>query len=197
MDMPNNSPSSENLVQLEENFRLNPQLCNFVELIYQKRFQPMQSHRDIANLGHHLTNYLLSAGPSITRRFLEGMASVMQVGKSHTMRRPISALNSDTLTHTTLFLMKLAPKLDNFSPSEVHKKLESRVVAQLVHELAAAFSNATIFVVTPHRVQRSLVTKELTSFGLSLRTRNSSSDSSRIWVDTAERLQGIPPTSAL
>jgi hypothetical protein len=188
-DTPTSSPS-EIFFQLEENFRMNPQLCNFVELIYQKRFQPMQSRREIANLGNYITKHLSNSPSSLVQGFLEGMASVMRFGKSHSMRPPSSELNSKTGTATTLFLMKLIPNLDHFSPSELHIRLESKIVAQLVLELAGAFTEGTIFVVTPHRVQRSLVSRELASFGLPLRSRDVDS-TARIWVDTTERMQGI------
>jgi hypothetical protein len=181
---------SEIFFQLEENFRMNPQLCNFVELIYQKRFQPMQSRREIANLGLCISKHLSTLPNSPVRGFLEGMADVMRFGKSQSMRPPLSDLRLKTGTATTLFLMKLIPKLDHFSPSELHIRLESKIVAQLVRELACAFVEDTIFVVTPHRVQRSLVSKELASFGLPLRGKDRDSKS-RIWVDTTERMQGM------
>ena len=179
------SSPSEIFFQLEENFRMNPQLCNFVELIYQKRFQPMQSRREIANLGLCITEHLSTCSYTPICGFLEGMAQVMRTGKSPSMRPPLSDVHSKVGTATTLFLMKLIPKLDHFSPSELHVRLESKIVAQLVQKLAGAFTEETIFVVTPHRVQRSLVTKELTSFGLSLRSRDAeSNEMARIWVDT-------------
>jgi len=184
-DEPPSSPVSEIFYQLEENFRLNPQLCNFVEIIYSKKFQPMQSRREIANLGQCIVQYLECSPPSMTSHFMRGMAEVMQSANSNIMRPPTSR----TPTATTLFLMKLLPRLDHFSPSELHLRLESQVVAQLVRDLASAFTEEKIFVVTPHRVQRSLVTKELISFGLQLRSREDSK-SWRIWVDTTERMQG-------
>lgn len=187
-DTPTSSPS-EIFFQLEENFRMNPQLCNFVEIIYQKRFQPMQSRREIANLGLCITEHLTTSSSSSIRGFLEGMADVMRFGKSQSMRPPLSDLHSKTGTATTLFLMKLIPKLNYFSPSELHVRLESKIIAQLVRELAGAFTEETIFVVTPHRVQRSLVSKELTSFGLSVRSPDVD-PKARIWVDTTERMQG-------
>jgi len=183
-DLPS-SPVSEIFYQLEENFRLNPQLCNFVELIYSKTFQPMQSRREISTLGQCIVQYLECSPASMTTHFLQGMAEVMQSAHSNIIRPPLSK----TGTPTTLFLMKLLPRLDHFSPSELHLRLESQVVAQLVRDLASAFTEEKIFVVTPHRVQRSLVTKELISFGLQLRSREDSK-SWRIWVDTTERMQG-------
>jgi len=186
------SSPSEIFFQLEENFRMNPQLCNFVELIYQNRFQPMQTRREIVNLAHCITEHLSNSSSSLVRGFLEGMADVMRFGKTESMRPPLSELNSKTGTATTLFLMKLIPNLDHFSPSELHIRLESKIVAQLVLELAGAFTEETIFVVAPHRVQRSLVSKELTSFGLPLRSREVDSKA-RIWVDTTERMQGTSP----
>src|SRR5208282_5029749 len=68
------SSPSEIFFQLEENFRMNPQLCNFVELIYQNRFQPMQTRREIVNLAHCITEHLSNSSSSLVRGFLEGMA---------------------------------------------------------------------------------------------------------------------------
>jgi AAA domain len=178
------TPTSEIFFQLEENFRMNPQLCNFVELIYQKRFLPMQSRREIANLGRSITERLTH---SSVRNFLEGMAEVMQFGRSRLMIAPTSFIHEKIPIATTLFLMNLVPPVDTFQPSELHVAMEAKVAAQLVQELQKTFTEETIFVVTPHRIQRSLVTRELTSYGLSLKT---ASDESRIWVDTTERMQG-------
>jgi hypothetical protein len=189
---PDSTPS-EMFFQLEENFRMNPQLCNFVEIIYQKRFQPMQSRREIALLGECILSHLLSSPGSRVSGFLQGMSEVMKVGRSEMMTPPISAVHARGTNATTLFMMKLVPKLEHFSPAELHVRLEARVVGELVRELTGAFTEETIFVVTPHRVQRSLITKELTLYGLKLRTRDNESEenSSRIWVDTTERMQGL------
>jgi hypothetical protein len=94
---------------------------------------------------------------------------------------------------TTLFMMKLVPNLGHFSPAELHVRLEAKVVGELVRELVGAFPDETIFVVTPHRVQRSLVSKELSLHGIALRNRedNDSEEKARVWVDTTERMQGI------
>src|SRR5204863_2237284 len=109
---PNIAPSSgasEIFFQLEENFRMNAQLCNFVELIYQKRFQPMRTRRQIANLGLCISEHLPNPSYSPVHGFLEGMAQVMQFGNSPSMRPPISGAYSKTGLATTLFLMKLIP----------------------------------------------------------------------------------------
>jgi AAA domain len=198
MEISGSSPS-EILFQLEENFRMNPQLCNFVELIYQKRFHPMQTRQEVSDLGCCIADHLASPIQSNIRHFLEGMASVMQFGTSKSMRPPISGINLKISMATTLFLMNLVPKLDHFSPSELHLQLESKIIAQLVRELSNAFKKETIFIVTPHRMQRSFVTKELLSFGISLRGHSSRDlvSTPRIWVDTTERMQGISPDSNL
>jgi AAA domain len=180
------SPESSTFVQLEENFRMNAQLCNFVELIYRKKFQPMPSRRQIINLGQVISAYLSSHSPPIVSPFLKGMAEVMESGKSNQMQSPDA-----TLKASPLFLMKLVPTLDRFAPVETHALLESKIVGRLIYELAAIFVEETIFVVTPHRVQRSLVTMELKTFDAPL--RSDSDKSGRIWVDTTERLQGKSP----
>ena len=187
------SSGSDMLYQLEENFRMNPQLCNFVELIYQKTFQPFQPRRAVANLGLNISKYLDTLpGPlSSIRQFLTGMSEVMRFTTSAILRAPQSHRGVRPKA-TTMFVLNLESRLDTFTPAEVHIAKEAKMVAELVRDLSVAFVDETIFVVTPHRVQRSLVTKELNKYGLPLRTRaNSSSDfSSRIWVDTTERMQG-------
>jgi hypothetical protein len=185
------SSPSEILFQLEENFRLNPQLCNFVELIYQKRFQPMQSRREIVNLGFCISEYLISSPGSKVQQFLNGMSEVMRFGNTRLMSSPTTEFHGQLPTATTLFLMNLVPKFDKFTPSETHVSMEAKVVGQLVRDLASAFTEETIFVVTPHRVQRSLVTKELTALGLPLKKDKCKPETEpRIWVDTTERMQG-------
>src|SRR5436305_13076361 len=90
------SPTSEIFFQLEENFRLNPQLCNFVELIYQKRFQPMHSRREIAHLGQQIQSYVstMTSSPTATvsrlAPFLNGMSEVLQFSKPNLMNSPIT-----------------------------------------------------------------------------------------------------------
>jgi hypothetical protein len=179
--------------QLEENFRMNPQLCNFVEIIYQKRFEPMRSRREIALLGEDIYTHISRSSACSVSGFLRGMSDVMKSGRSEMMSAPISAVHSRSGNATTLFMMKLVPNLGHFSPAEVHVRLEAKVVGELVRELAGAFPDETIFVVTPHRVQRSLVSKELSLHGIALRNRgeDGSDEKARVWVDTTERMQGI------
>lgn len=181
--------TSQICVQLEENFRMNLQLCNFVELIYHKRFQPMHNRREIANLSARIKNHLVTTSPKL-RKFLMGVADVMQFGNSNLMKSPTS-MDELEMGHpkaTSLFLMKLINNTECFSPSELHTSLETQVVSDLVLEVSKAFTHETIFVVTPHRVQRSLVTKQLMSMGVGIQEKDTSSQ--RIWIDTPERLQG-------
>lgn len=191
---PDTATPSEIFFQLEENFRLNPQLCNFVELIYQKRFQPMQSRREIALLGECISGHLTTSPTCSVSAFLQGMSEVMKAGVSEMMIPPISSVNSKRKVNaTTLFIMKLDANVRHFSPAELHVRLEAKVVGELVRELAGAYTEETIFVVTPHRVQKALISKELTLHGLALRTKDRDSEEEpRIWVDTTERMQGIP-----
>jgi len=180
---PDTSTPSEMFFQLEENFRLNPQLCNFVELIYQKRFQPMQSRRGIALLGECISTYLVTSSARSVSAFLEGMSEVMKAGASDMMIPPMASVHlRRTVNATTLFIMKLVANVGHFSPAELHVRLEAKVVGELARELAGAYTEETIFVVMPDRVQRRLISKELTLHGLALRTKDH--DTARIWVDT-------------
>ena len=179
---------SEIFFQLEENFRMNPNLCNFVELIYQKKFQPSPIRRDIARMGFVMSEYLESAKSEV-HLFLKGVSEVMQFGKSETMNKPPSLENVKGPIPTSLFLVNLVPRLDQWAPLELHLKLEAKMVANLVSDLSIAFEEEKIFVVTPHRVQRSLITSELSCLGVEVKTAQNG-DSKRIWADTTERMQG-------
>lgn len=193
-DAVSQSSTSDILYQLEENFRMNPQLCNFVELIYQKKFQPFQPRRAIVNMGLSISEYLIKTPEPLTevRQFLRAMSDVMRSGTSTVMKFPHADKNKRPRA-ATMFLMNLNSTFDAFTAAELHVGAEAKMVAELVRDLSIAFTEETIFVVTPHRVQRSLVTKGLRGYGLSLRTRDNSGldGTSRIWVDTTERMQGL------
>ena len=186
-DISISSSQSDIFFQLEENFRMNSQLCNFVELIYQKRFQPMPVRRELLHMARNITDHLGGTSVPTVGRFLKGMAEVMQLGKSEMMLIPPAGPKP-----SALFLMNLSTSLERFSPMETHLQMEAKVVGRLVLALSSIFEEESIFVVTPHRVQRSLVSKELTSFGLELHgSERAKTKSGRIWVDTTERLQGV------
>jgi len=187
-DAASQSSSSDILYQLEENFRMNKQLCNFVELIYQKKFKPLRS--EIVDMGLSISEYLTRTPQPLSevRQFLRGMSDVMQSGTSTVMKFPHDDKNKRREAKT-MFLMNLKSTFDAFTAAELHIGAEAKLVAKLVRDLSTAFAEETIFVVTPHRVQRRLVTKELSNYGLSLRTRDGSA--SRIWVDTTEKMQGL------
>ena len=96
------SSPSEIFFQLEENFRMNPQLCNFVELIYQKRFQPMQSRREIANLGLCITEHLSTSLLFTYLRLSRGNGTShadrkISVNASSVIRRAFKSRNSDNI----------------------------------------------------------------------------------------------------
>jgi AAA domain len=179
--------SSDMCVQLEENFRMSVQLCKFVESIYRKRFQPMHTRREIAHLGACIREHLPNT-PQKTWKFLRGMADVMELGDSNILQSPIDNDRQRGISQaTTLFLLKLVSKLGRFSPAEQHVCVEAQIVSNLVFELSKAFTSESIFVVTPHRVQRSLVTQQLKALNAKHGVKETSP---RIWVDTTERLQG-------
>lgn len=152
----------------------------------------MNTRRTITNWGQSISKYMMSGPLSLVDGFLTAISEVMQFGTSASMTPPFEARTRRPHTPATLFLMNLIPKLDNFSPSELHVRLEAKITAQLVGELSKIFTEQAIFVVTPHRVQRTLVTIELASLGISVRTNDTIKlkVSSRIWVDTTERMQG-------
>ncbi|KAI9096652.1 hypothetical protein DFS34DRAFT_149922 [Phlyctochytrium arcticum] len=86
-------------------------------------------------------------------------------------------------TRNPMITLQLEPTSVNGSidmlPLEEHLRCEARVVSELVQELLQA-TDGRIFVITPHRIQRSMI-KAILPDDLDL---------SRVRVDTVERMQG-------
>lgn len=184
-------PNSQIEVQLQENFRMNQQLCSFVEHIYRLPFQPESSRRLLKDMGKALRQRIVSSEME-PRGFLQGMCEVMEDGNTQLMRKPVVESNKVPATNMFVLNLRVATGTNKFLPIETHRLNESTVVSYLVQGLARTFPEDTISVVTPHRIQRCLVTKKLGSMGLPVKLEEMDAiSSSNIWIDTTEKLQGF------
>ncbi|KAL5512604.1 hypothetical protein ACEPAG_3257 [Sanghuangporus baumii] len=210
------------IVQLTENFRLNPDLGDFVSTIYKRSFKPQKSQNvkvakqleTLANIeiDEQDTTYarardILVALSSAMRRRSQ---KILQEPKRTSKRQQPQDIYSDSdATIPTLDIRPISLALIRLSASsqfpdqmgyEIHVRAEATFAAALVHLIQeAAGPDETIFVATPHRVQRQAVKDALLSrvdalseaFGtLQIQDNKPVFVRDKITVDTIERLQG-------
>ncbi|KAF8171884.1 hypothetical protein BJ912DRAFT_994826 [Pholiota molesta] len=168
------APASQNtVVQLTENFRLNPDLGEFVSTIYARQFKPQKVQaRKLAealkslsgsNSETDIGNPTISCG---VQTFLVALSAVMS-------KQPQTVL--------------VAPKIHSIAPI-ISLELptvqgEAAVAASIVKLLQRCSPHEDIFVATPHRIQREAVNAALAQ-------PERFSSGSTVTVDTIERLQG-------
>ncbi|KAL5483134.1 hypothetical protein ACEPAI_8363 [Sanghuangporus weigelae] len=210
------------IVQLTENFRLNPDLGDFVSTIYKRSFKPQKSQNvkvakqleTLANIevDEQDTTYarardILVALSSAMRRRSQ---NILQEPKRTSKRqRPQDVYSDSDTTIPALDIRPISLALIRLSASsefpdqmgyEIHVRAEATFAAALVHLIQeAAGPDETIFVATPHRVQRQAVKDALLSrvdnlseaFGaLQIQDNKPVFVRDKITVDTIERLQG-------
>ncbi|KAF9446525.1 hypothetical protein P691DRAFT_733110 [Macrolepiota fuliginosa MF-IS2] len=207
--------SQGTVVQLTENFRLNPDLGEFVSTIYSRQLksQKLQARQLAFALKQAETMAIKDSWISkhiseAVRRFLTSLSDVM-------LHKPQTFLKSPQLQFTpeyaidpaahkpislALIRLKTWSSLSNHVAYEMHVHGEAAVAASLVEVIRRCSPNDDIFVATPHRIQREAVknalqlsrkldpTSEEEGFG-NLRL-GSHSIGGQVTVDTIERLQG-------
>ncbi|TEB30288.1 hypothetical protein FA13DRAFT_541596 [Coprinellus micaceus] len=172
------------VIQLTENFRLNPDLGEFVATIYSRQFKPQKAqsrslapkltgivHMSEANKGTHD----LGVNRNVLRTvqvFLLGLSDVM-------LRRPQSVLKPPRFSGLKMPIAEMedSPTDPNHQPVslsllrlrtwsstvgqqfgyETHVHGEAALTASLVAALRYCTPDDDIFVATPHRVQREAV----------------------------------------
>ncbi|RDB25120.1 hypothetical protein Hypma_007621 [Hypsizygus marmoreus] len=185
------SPSQESIVQLTENFRLNPDLGEFVSTIYSRAFKPQKVQaRQLARNLKLIDNDAgrdLGIEPGVLRDvevFLSSLSKVM-------LREPQTVLLPPSLHSLTsslslrdnmaggsvlevphpisLALIKLHARAMRSGWEdvgyEVHVRGEAAVAAALVASIQRCSPSDDIFVATPHRVQREAVRAALARVG--------------------------------
>ncbi|KAH8115407.1 AAA domain-containing protein [Phellopilus nigrolimitatus] len=200
------------VVQLTENFRLNPDLGEFVSTIYKRSFKPQKTQT--VKIASQLESLSAIEGHDAT--FMR--AKDILVALSAAMRRKPQALLREPATKSKDFQAIPNPVLDTRPISlalvrleatsarpgqmgyETHVRGEATFAAALVRLLQQAAPEESVFVATPHRVQRQAVKDALLTrvddladaFGtLQLRDEEAPPFAKeKVTVDTIERLQG-------
>ncbi|KAF8911535.1 hypothetical protein CPB84DRAFT_1722843 [Gymnopilus junonius] len=209
--------SQGSIVQLTENFRLNPDLGEFVSTIYSRQFKPQKVQaRQLAEAlqsldkdKRQLVGLPIDLLKSV-RTFLVALSRVMLKEKQELLIPPEVHLASNVqagtsevaLTHqpVSLALVRLrswSGRNQNI-PYELHVHVEAAVAAALVVSLRTCCPNDDIFVATPHRIQREAVkaalakvmTDEAIEEAFGRMHLGDNTTNPRVTVDTIERLQG-------
>ncbi|KAF9486003.1 hypothetical protein BDN70DRAFT_794739 [Pholiota conissans] len=212
--------SQSTIVQLTENFRLNPDLGEFISTIYARRFRPQKGQaRQLAmalkSLSSISNETLIGIQPTVTDKvqsFLVALSHVMLnqpqdilvEPEIHSIAPTVSsepgAVFDTSLMHrpVSLSLIRLqTTSLTDHVGYESHVHVEAAVAASLVKLLQSCSPDEDIFVATPHRIQReavnaalSRVKQERIKGNLDKGFQRLSTSRSKVTVDTVERLQG-------
>ncbi|KAK7036431.1 hypothetical protein VNI00_011628 [Paramarasmius palmivorus] len=208
-------PSTQgSVVQLTENFRLNPDLGEFIGTIYSRRFVPQKEQtRELADAFKYITNIprlggLVSSIANQVEEFLLALSKVMLKSKQPSngfLAKPRNAYKSkkadnDTEFHPislTLLRLGVHARPGEEVSYEMHVKAEAALTVSLVCALQQCAPDDDIFVATPHRVQRHAVRVGLQRIqeneSLNKAFQNLTLGNGRkpkVIVDTVERLQG-------
>ncbi|KAF8161322.1 AAA domain-containing protein [Crassisporium funariophilum] len=212
--------SQDTVVQLTENFRLNPDLGEFVSTIYARQFKPQKVQaRQLAAALRLIASDREGFGihPEIlgpVQTFLIALSDVMYRQPQEVLFAPEShstipqeSLFTETsnisLTHRPVSLALI--RLNTWSSRtehvgyELHVHGEAAVAAALVASLRRCSPNDDIFVATPHRIQREAVKVALSRVKANEEQLEETfgqlhlsldAPKSKVTVDTIERLQG-------
>ncbi|KAJ7496852.1 hypothetical protein FB451DRAFT_1209000 [Mycena latifolia] len=212
------SSSQGTVVQLTENFRLNPDLGEFVSTIYSRAFKPQkvqakQLATELKSVERDIGQDL-GVPPQVLRdaqNFLLALSDVMlrkpQIVLSPppiTLDRQTTIVPPDLLTPTPISLALLRLQTESGRPEgvgyEAHVRGEAALAAALITSIRRCSPDEDIFVATPHRIQRQAVKAALEKVQLNelvnemqdleLESSPNNPPSGRVIVDTVERLQG-------
>ncbi|KAF8806576.1 hypothetical protein BYT27DRAFT_7101848 [Phlegmacium glaucopus] len=213
-------PFHDTVVQLTENFRLNPDLGEFVSTIYSRRFKPQKVQaRQLAaalSLVASDRNKEFGIEPKIlgpVQNFLTALSDVMyrrpqsvltgpEVETASTENKLDSTLNGSSLHRpVSLALVRLrtwSSTTDHIA-YELHVNREAALAAALVASLQRCSPDDDIFVATPHRIQREAVKAALSrvkpddnllEHAFGRLQHGPQIEQGKVTVDTIERLQG-------
>ncbi|KAF4599971.1 hypothetical protein EYR40_007077 [Pleurotus pulmonarius] len=180
--------SQGSIVQLTENFRLNPDLGDFISTIYRRSFKPQKAQeRELAKFFQTIRPQLgqdigipLDIADAI-RHFFLALSNVMQrkpqdlllpptIGQADDPSIPAASMHhlatkalDEPHLPVSLAMIQLettASRLE-FTGYEGHVRAEAAVAAALVASIQSCMPDASIFVATPYRVQRQAVRNAL------------------------------------
>ncbi|KAJ6593411.1 P-loop containing nucleoside triphosphate hydrolase protein [Mycena capillaripes] len=212
------SSSQGTVVQLTENFRLNPDLGEFVSTIYSRAFKPQKVQaRQLATQLKSVEEDIgqdLGVEPQVLRNvqsFLLALSDVMLRKPQAVLRPPPITLQrrtaietSDSFTPTPISLALVRLQTESNRPEgvgyEAHVRGEAALAAALITSIRRCSPGEDIFVATPHRIQRQAVKAALKRAQLSdlanqmealeLEGTPERTVTGTVTVDTVERLQG-------
>ncbi|KAJ3785130.1 AAA domain-containing protein [Lentinula aff. detonsa] len=214
------SSSQSTIVQLTENFRLNPDLGEFVSTIYSKAFRPqkVQARRialALSSIPQSKTSQATSEYLKIldfAQRFLLGLSHIMLKRPQRDLSPPLLSnlkehthsndlYSSDVAPHplslALIQLYTISRKHRDNVGYELHVKAEAAVTAALIAVIQEYLPGEDIFVATPHRIQRQAVRAALLAQHFETlselfdeMTLDGGKKKSTVTVDTIERLQG-------
>eukprot|EP00743_Colponemidia_sp_Colp-15_P010219 GILK01011231.1.p1 GENE.GILK01011231.1~~GILK01011231.1.p1 ORF type:complete len:1080 (-),score=152.30 GILK01011231.1:124-2898(-) len=165
IDMTGNSMgqrAAEGIVVLRENTRSYTSICRFTQTLYPEAFEVQALH-------------------SRARLCPPSQATTYQMLPNENMRNFMQLVLSDDQTKRLVTVNIPGPVKSETAAVEVHVANEALIVCQIIKAIRHCLDSMSIFVVTPHRAQRSRINFELAASGFA---------SERIRVDTVERLQG-------
>ncbi|KAJ7594889.1 AAA domain-containing protein [Mycena floridula] len=168
--------SQETVVQLTENFRLNPDLGEFVSTIYSRAFKPQKAQT------RHLATALKSVRDELGQDFcldptiLESVQWCLIALSNVMLHQPQNILVPPSIQNVpykerassefdaphpiSLALLRLqtfsSKTLENVG-YEIHVKAEAEVAAALAVSILRCSPKDDIFIATPHRIQRHAV----------------------------------------
>ncbi|KAF7315521.1 AAA-12 domain-containing protein [Mycena indigotica] len=191
------SDSEGPVVQLTENFRLNPDLGRFIETIYPRAFKPQKLQS--AQLGALLstlendidddTNQSKFEVMRNVRKYLLDLALVMKGGTPPATLKVPRVLDPGNATARAISLALIRLQgTTRYAAGigyEAHVRGEAVLAAALVTSLQRCCPDEDIFVAVPYRIQRQLVMKALKG-----RVKSHGEQVEGVVVDTVERLQG-------
>ncbi|KAJ7647709.1 hypothetical protein FB45DRAFT_987359 [Roridomyces roridus] len=205
------SSSQGTIVQLTENFRLNPDLGEFVSTIYSRAFKPQkvqakQLAKQLKSIEQDVGRDL-GVDPQVlldVQNFLLALSNVMLRKPQTVLRPPPITLKQnaplemqDMLTPTPISLALVRLETDSSQPEgvgyEAHVRGEAALAAALITCIRRCSPGEDIFVATPHRIQRQTVKAALQQNDLVREMEALALDESsrgKVTVDTVERLQG-------
>ncbi|KAJ7270062.1 hypothetical protein B0H12DRAFT_1178144, partial [Mycena haematopus] len=171
------SSSQGTVVQLTENFRLNPDLGEFVSTIYSRAFKPQKVQaRQLATQLKSIEDDVgadLGVEPRVLRdvqNFLLALSNVMLRKPQIFLRPPPITLQGPTataidtgesFTPTPISLALVRLQTESNQPEgvgyEAHVRAEAELAAALIISISRCSPGEDIFVATPHRIQRQAV----------------------------------------
>lgn len=195
-------------------YRLNPDLGEFISTIYKRSFAPQKNQAvKLAKQLLSLENYT-TEGEILTdaKDVLVGLSYAMRKKEQFVLNEPkiqgtasssVPELDKRAISLSLITLVATSARPDQ-TGYETHIRGEALFAAGLVRLLQIAAPDETIFVATPHRVQRQAVKDALISsvddLAAALGSLNigdignsqQSGKKEKVVVDTVERLQGQP-----